>query len=560
MNMRMRTRAVLGLAVGLVATAAAGGNVTDTPEELIALDLTRSVANGSDYEPDRARCADTFVYPPVLEFPAVPEARDYALAVTDGTGGVRRLSSATATVDFRDFWLAMPTGAVSVVCQARDGTGKSLGIAARRSLERKAAFSTACRSPGVLPVAASCAAIGRAVSRLRADRDAAANRAFARDVARFCEDRFVDWSRPCGPDSSEAVARLVELWRELYRAEAYPLDLLKMQAFGADTAEFDPSNPDDTEMLQALLDRGGTVAVPKRGKPYLISRTLRIGSDTTLALAPDQRVVLRPRSDCQLLANRNPDGGDRNIAVRGGVWDMDNLRQSPNQAWRDWSEPPRKPLKVRPTAFSRDFYLGDALYFENVSNLVFSGATVRNPVTYAFHICRVTDFEVSHIRFDFTTENPIKGNMDGVHLDGGCRRGRILDLSGTTYDDLVALNANDVWCAQTCAEISDILIDGIRAEGAHSAVRMLSAPEPVRRVTIRNVVGSFYCYGIGFTHYFPERPDGLIEDVRIEHCRLRPVPAPPGKFKPPQKPMLYCNDRVRLNRITLDDVEVVPGE
>ena len=91
--------------------------------------------------------------------------------------------------------------------------------------------------------------------------------------------------------------------------------------------------------------------------------------------------------------------------------------------------------------------------------------------------------------------------MDGIHLDGGCRRGRIIDLSGTTHDDLVALNADDVWCAQTCAEISDILVDGIRTDCAHSAVRMLSAPNPVRRVTIRNVFGCFYCYGIGFTQY-----------------------------------------------------------
>ena len=352
---------------------------------------------------------------------------------------------------------------------------------------------------------------------------------------------------------------MCDLWRELYRAEAYPLDLLKMQAFGADTREFDPSNPDDTEMLQALLDRGGEVSVPKRERPYLIGRTLKIGSDTTLTLAPDQRIVLRPLSDCRLLENRNPDGGDRNIAVRGGVWDMDNLRQSPNQTWRDWSEPPRKPLSVRPKAFSRDYYIGNAVYFENVSNLVFSAATIRNPVTYAFHICRVTDFEVSHIRFDFTTENPIKGNMDGIHLDGGCRRGRIIDLSGTTHDDLVALNADDVWCAQTCAEISDILVDGIRTDCAHSAVRMLSAPNPVRRVTIRNVFGRFYCYGIGFTHYFPEKPLGVIEDVRVEHCRLTPIPAPPGKYRAKQCPMLFFDDRVRLNRVSFDDVAVEPN-
>ena len=50
-------------------------------------------------------------------------------------------------------------------------------------------------------------------------------------------------------------------------------------------------------------------------------------------------------------------------------------------------------------------------------------------------------------------------NMDGVHLDGWCHHGKISNLRGTCFDDMVALNANDGQCAQEEGDITDIDID-----------------------------------------------------------------------------------------------------
>lgn len=115
-----------------------------------------------------------------------------------------------------------------------------------------------------------------AITLLRKDRSSPENRAFARDVARFCEDQFVcwelpfdggrrfkaadfarpgdqlnggrwthyvqfaNWHAPCGLEQyhfyvpiDSAAAKIIDLWLELYRAEANPLDLQKARALGA---------------------------------------------------------------------------------------------------------------------------------------------------------------------------------------------------------------------------------------------------------------------------------------------------------------------------------------
>ena len=36
------------------------------------------------------------------------------------------------------------------------------------------------------------------------------------------------------------------------------------------------------------------------------------------------------------------------------------------------------------------------------------------------------------------------------------------------------------------------------------------------RVTVRNVHGHFYCYTVGLTHYFPQKPRGRFDDIVVE--------------------------------------------
>ena len=203
-----------------------------------------------------------------------------------------------------------------------------------------------------------------------------------------------------------------------------------------------------------------------------------------------------------------------------------------------------------------DRFFGNAFFFVNIKGFRFRNLTIRNPVTYAFHICRVTDFEVSHIRFDFTTENPIKGNMDGIHLDGGCRHGRIANLRGRGFDDMVALNANDGICSAYEGEISDIDIDGLHADKTHRGVRILSTGAPVRNVSIRNVHISTYRNLVALTHFFPDRETrGIFDNIVIRDSSVSAAPEPEelgGKYR--AWPMIWVEKGCDVGQLVIDNV------
>ena len=320
---------------------------------------------------------------------------------------------------------------------------------------------------------------------------------------------------------------------------------------------------DDTDAIQALIDSGaGIVKLPRPAKHYRISRTLKFGSRTGLELDADTCIRLAPGSSCPLAANADVTNGNASITIVGGIWDMDNVNQAPNPSWRQFCTPPQENPKA-PERYDPGFYRGNAFYFETVKGFVFRNVTIRNPVTYALQLCRVSDFRIEDVTFDFTSANPVRGNMDGVHLDGGCRRGRIARLRGACFDDMVALNANDTFCSAHEEEISDIEIEDLQADYCHSALRMLSVDAPVRRVTVRKVRGHFYAYAIGFTHYFPNRPEvGLFEDIVISDVKVGkapPMDENPWKTYVRNLPTFFYDERIRLRNVKIDDFEILPA-
>ena len=312
---------------------------------------------------------------------------------------------------------------------------------------------------------------------------------------------------------------------------------------------------DDSDMLQALLDKGGDIHLPAR--TYRISRKLQFRDSTRLRFDAGARILLLPHSDCMMAGNADRVNGNRDIMIEGGVWDMDNVNQAPNPGWQHLCKPPR-PRATLPKTFDPGFYRGVAIYFENVSNLVVKGMTIRNPVTYAFQLCRAQHFTVDGITLDYTTENPIKGNMDGIHLDGGCHHGRIANVRGTCWDDMVAINANDVFCSACQGAITDIDIDGIESEYSHSAVRLLSAPDPVERIRIRNVRGHFFKYGIGITHYFPGKPRGVFRDITLDEIRVGTAPQPPDMWPMGRSDTLFLDRSVKIEGLSIGSFETLP--
>ena len=274
---------------------------------------------------------------------------------------------------------------------------------------------------------------------------------------------------------------------------------------------------DDTAAIQARLDSGtACVYLPPPAKAYVISKPLVIGSHTELRLDRFSVIRLAPGSNCPMIENRAYLAGqDEAIAITGGVWDMDNLHQSPNpQQYHLLPGSPASPIKPQ---YDPQLFWGCAMRFSHVENFTVKGLTIRNPTSYGMKFCRTAYLTVDDITFDYTTCNPIFLNMDGVHLDGFCHQVRITNLRGTCFDDMVALNANDGQCAQEEGPIRDVDIDGIYCDYCHSAARLLSTGAPLERVTIRNVHGNFYVYCVGLTHHFPERGRGFMDDIVIEN-------------------------------------------
>lgn len=275
---------------------------------------------------------------------------------------------------------------------------------------------------------------------------------------------------------------------------------------------------DDTAAIQELIDSGVCeVSLPAPKVCYLISKPLELPSDFRLVLPRFAEIKLAAGSDCEMLRNKmkpdfaeriepcvfgfinefSPDYPCRNIEVIGGIWNCNNLEQKPN------------PIIGK----DNSGYSGIGMVFYNVTNLRISSLTMKDPVTFSITLDTVSYFTVDNITFDFNYGNPLPTNMDGVHLNGNCSFGKMTNLKGRCYDDLIALNAEE----GTNGPISNIDIDGLYAEDCHSAVRLLTVSHPVENISIRNVYGTYYQYCIGITKFYSGPLKGYYDGITLEN-------------------------------------------
>ena len=270
---------------------------------------------------------------------------------------------------------------------------------------------------------------------------------------------------------------------------------------------------DQTEYLQSLLDRRGEVRVPDG--EYVISKTLIIYDNTSLSLSHGTVIRLADGANCTMLVNGEfrTDGTNKNIMVEGGIWDGNNLSQEPN---------------TKPEG--KAYYFGSLLRFRGVEDLTIRHLIFKDPSQYAVQILDADRFTVDDITFDY---NMGQRNMDGIHVQGRARNGMIRNIKGATNDDLVALNCDDYhdddegrFVRQ--GDIENIVVDGIYADNGYTGIRLLSCGSRMRNIKIRNVFGSYRCYGISFTHHnmVPGAPVWMDNiDVDGVYCT-----------KPPQDP------------------------
>ena len=276
---------------------------------------------------------------------------------------------------------------------------------------------------------------------------------------------------------------------------------------------------DDTEYLQSLLDRGGAVYFPRPDVNYVISRPLVIGERTSLSVDKFTTIKLKSASDCVMLVNKHCYGGGRDvyISVGGGIWDYNDQEQTPNPiVTGEWNKV--KAMHGDQAGYPNGYcnttqyypeYLGVAVRFANVDNLSLSDMIVKDPITFAVQIGNARYFDIRHITFDFDLGNPCAINTDGIHIDGNSAYGYICDLKGTTYDDLLAINADDF----LTGPIHDIVAEGIFAEGCHSAVRLLSVNSPVTDISISGVTGTYYQYAVTVSKFFDGPNKGVFRNL-----------------------------------------------
>ena len=265
---------------------------------------------------------------------------------------------------------------------------------------------------------------------------------------------------------------------------------------------------DDAPAIQEMLDSGAaTIALPPPSDHYTIGRTLRIHSGQTLQLPLMAHIRLLPGSSCRMLEN-DLEQDEHDIAVIGGIWDMDNTRQGPNPypyTCKDEKLKYKGPFYGngdKATHYSIHDHTGCCMMFSHITRFRLSDVTFRNPTTFGMQACFLKYFTIENIQFDYTTWNPRPLNMDGVHLDGGCCFGHIRNLQGRCFDDLLALNADDF----LCAPITDISVDGIYAHDTLRAVRLLSAESEVSRISVRNVFGTYYGSAIVLSRFYDHIP------------------------------------------------------
>ncbi len=299
---------------------------------------------------------------------------------------------------------------------------------------------------------------------------------------------------------------------------------------------------DDYPAIQEMIDSGvRELSLPLPEKNYLISKPLELPSNFKLTLPRFAEIKLADGANCVMLKNKTVSDYDEerippahkligsgdwyklcmalwyhvrefspapehiieNIEVEGGIWNFNNKKQLENP---EINEETRLVYG----------YSGDGMLFYNVRGIRLSNMTFKDPVHYGATFDRVSYFTIENIIFDYNDGHPYQINTDGVHFNGNCHYGVIKNLKGACYDDLVALNAHE----GSKGPITNITIDGLFAEGCHSAVRMLTVDDDINNIHISNVYGTYYQYCIGFTKYYPGEAKPAYDAITIDNVSI----------------------------------------
>jgi hypothetical protein len=280
---------------------------------------------------------------------------------------------------------------------------------------------------------------------------------------------------------------------------------------------------DDTALLQGILDRA-----PKLGSlklivdgPILVTG-LKVHSNTTIeCLNRACGFYLADTSNRALIANATPQPegrADHNLSFLGGTYNGNAEHQEHTTKEHGWT-----------TAFA----------LHGVEQVLFRDVSITNSRTFAVYLTnwRRVVFENIYINLDHI---PKSSNQDGIHVQGPGEFLSIRNLQGRAWDDMIALNIDDLlgdWDSDGkfardpasirrfgsgagIGPVSDVDIDGVQADDCAQVIRVLSRASRLDRVSIRNVKGTYRDFGVWITPYL--REGGNIGRLEFENIDLRP--------------------------------------
>lgn len=281
---------------------------------------------------------------------------------------------------------------------------------------------------------------------------------------------------------------------------------------------------DDRALIQAVMDslseQDGITEIVF-DKPVAIRGGLKYHSNMRLRGINGGGLLLLPRSgevNNFILRNDEPPqvtyngNGNPSYTVAYPTHDVtiSDLYLDGNRARNSaGSRDPRQPQgQLQSSALGQNVF---GLCAYGVTNLTLRNVTVHDSPTYAYHLATVQHVTVDGCRAEVggTRDNPTviyNSNQDGLHVNGPASDLRITRFSGTTGDDLIALNANDghqsgpaprrlysawndcVWHG----DITDVTIDGSRMENCLFGFRLLAITDVIDRIRITNTTGGSY--------------------------------------------------------------------
>ena len=303
---------------------------------------------------------------------------------------------------------------------------------------------------------------------------------------------------------------------------------MKKVVYASDFAKLDSNvyvggGTDDTEVLQKALDLAlewGSLHLIVDGAALVSG--LEVHSNTTIeCLNSSCGFYLADNSDCPVLRNSNrcyKGYKTKNVTIQGGTYNHNCLHQAHDVPPDNYAPEDSFFLPDSDNNGGNEFVV--AMEFVGIENLVVRDITIRDQRTFAFVGGNFRRMYIENVFIEL--ENEIMcGNQDGFHFWGPGQYLTVKNVGGKTGDDFMNIGPDE---RDGVSAITDVIIDGVYFDDAWQGIRLLSREKGLLdRVTIRNVSGTYSCFGFYINPWFINDDMGNFGTISFENINLKTI-------------------------------------